>query len=269
MRVVLVLLAALLIAGTAMARDVAKNDQVIEGVYTQYQDLRDAQNPGAALVASIIAGTFTDLAPAYAAGLTAAGEAPVDIIYDPMGSWPALGGYHSVTATCSDLWWAGYFLAADENVLASYLNADGCVFVIGQDYLYQRGSLAGFPMTYLGIAGAFEDANYNDASMMNWAGTAGGPIASLNGSMFPCFASNPWFTDEIYPASQGLVTWYSDLYGPAEGGSVYGKAVFSAVEFGCDDQTALNSVVAGLLGVCGGVVPTQNETWGSLKGMYR
>jgi hypothetical protein len=269
MRVVLVLLAVLLIAGTAVARDMAKNDQVIEGVYTPHSNQMDAENPGSALVASIIAGTFTDLGPAYRSALQAAGENPVDLVYDPMGNWPALAGYNSVTVTASDLWWSGYFLASDEQVLASYLDNDGCVFVIGQDYLYQRGSLAGFPTTHLGIAGAFEDANYNDPDTMNYDGTAGGPLEGISGSMLPCFTANPWFTDEIYPLTQGLVTWDTPLYGPAEGGSVFNKAVFSAVEFGCDDAGALNAAVAGLLSVCGGVVATEDASWGQVKGLYR
>ncbi|MFB3907212.1 MAG: hypothetical protein ACE15D_02315 [Candidatus Eisenbacteria bacterium] len=268
MRVVLVLLAVLLIAGTAVARDVAKNDQVIEGVYTPHSNQIDSENPGSALVVSIIAGTFTDLGPAYVSALTAAGEAPVDLIYDPMGNWPSTAGYTSLTVDCSDLWWSGYFLTGDENQIAAFLDAGKCAWVIGQDYLYQRGSYTGFPQTYLGVAGAYEDANYNDASSMTYDGTAGGPLEGVSGSMFPCMASNPWFTDEIYPLSQGLVTWSSDLYGPAEGGSVLNAAAFSTVEYGCDDAAALTGVMQHLLALCGPVA-TQEKSWGSLKGLYR
>jgi len=268
MRLVIGLLALVLVAAPAFAADVAKDEGVvIEGVYTPHQNDYDASNPGAALVASIIAGTFTDLAPAYAGALAAAGESPVDTIYDPMGVWPALGGYNSVTVTCSDLWWAGYFLASDESTLASYVAGGGCLFLIGQDYIYQRGGYAGFPANTFGIGYVYEDANYNDASSMSFVGTAGGPIDGVAGGGFPCFASNPWFTDDVTPTTTGLVTWTSDLWGPAEGGAVLDKAAFSAVEFGC--LSGLNDVVAGLLGLCGGPVPTENTTWGAVKGMFR
>ncbi|MDM7917338.1 MAG: hypothetical protein QUU85_19045 [Candidatus Eisenbacteria bacterium] len=275
MRVLLILLALLLllIAGTAAARDVAKNDQVIDGIVTPHANQIDAENRGADLVVSIIAGTFTDLGPAYRSALLAIGEGPVDLIYDPMGNWPSLSGYTTVLVTCSDLWWSGYFLAADEQQLAAHLDTNGCVTLIGQDYLYQRGGYAGFPANYLGVAGANEDANYNDSGELSWQGRTGGPLEGVSGSMYPCFAANPWFTDEISPASQGLVTWASPLYGPAEGGTQLSFAVFSAVEFACGDPATLETVMVSLL--CGGIPPppppvaTQHESWGSLKHQYR
>lgn len=268
MRLVLGLLALALIAAPAMAADIAKMEGVVvEGVYTPHQNDFDANNPGSALVVSIIAGTFTDMAPTYSAALSAAGESPVDLLYDPMGSWPAIGGYNSVLVTCSDLWWSGYFLTADEAVLQTYVDGGGCLFLIGQDYIYQRGGYTGFPMNVFGIGYVYEDANYNDAGLMDFVGTAGGPIDGISGSGFPCFTANPWFTDDVTPTTTGLVTWTSPLWGPAEGGSVLNKAAFSAVEFGC--LTGVNDVVAGLLTLCGGATPTQETTWGSVKGMFR
>jgi hypothetical protein len=268
MRLVLGFLALVLIAGPAFAADMAKSEGVvIEGVYTPHQNDFDASNPGSALVASIIAGTFTDQAPAYQGALVAAGESPVDLLYDPMGVWPALGGYTSVTVTCSDLWWAGYFLASDEAVLASYVAGGGCLFLIGQDYIYQRGSYAGFPTDTFGIGYVYEDANYGD-TFLEYVGTAGGPIDGLSGSGSDCFGGvNQFFTDDITPTTTGLATWTSATWGPAEGGAVLNKAAFSTVEFACMNN--LNAVVAGLLGLCGGPVPTQETTWGAVKGMFR
>lgn len=268
MRIVLVLLALALVALPALAsEDIAKGDRVYMADPVQHQNQIDQLNPGAALVASIIAGTFTDLGPAYVSALGAAGETPVDLIYDPMGAWPPMGGYEFVMVDCSDLWWSGYFLASDEAVLASYIDAGGCMTLVGQDYLYQRGYYTGFPMTHLGLGSAYEDANYGD-TFLNYNGTAGGPIAGISGSMTACFAANPFFTDDITPAVQGVVTWDSATWGPAEGGCMLNKAAFSTVEFGCD-ASHLNQVVAGLLTLCGPIVPTENTSWGQLKGMFR
>lgn len=273
MRLALVLLGLVVLTVPALAADIAKlDDVVVEGVYTEYQNQVDAQNPGAALVASVIAGTFTDLGPAYVTALGAAGEAPVDLIYDPAGVWPALGGYSSVVVSLSDLWWSGYWFASDESVLASYIDGGGCCLLVGQDYLYQRGYYTGFPMTHLGLGSVYEDANFGDTGMMDYFGTAGGPIDGHVGSMFPCFSANPWFTDDVLPAVQGLVTWMSPMWGPAEGGCVDGAAGLSAVEFACDTQAQLNAV-AGLLiqNLCGGGPPnaTQDATWGQVKGLFR
>ncbi len=269
MRFVLVLLALAVIAAPTLAADIAKlNDVYVEGVVTNHQNNIDAENPGPALVVSIIAGTFTDLAPTYAAALGAAGETPVDLLYDPMGAWPPVGGYHYIQVTTSDLWWSGYFLASDESVLASYIDGGGCMTLVGQDYLYQRGFYTGFPMTHLGLGSAFEDANFGD-TFIDYFGTAGGPIDGIVGSAAACFAANPYFTDDITPAVQGLVTWSSATWGPAEGGCVMGQAGLSTVEFGCDAAN-INAVVAGLLTLCG-VPPdaTEETSWGHLKGLFR
>jgi hypothetical protein len=267
MRIALVLLAAALLVTPAIGADIAKGPNVVDGVYTQYQN--NVGNRADVLVVSVIAGTFTDLGPTWVGGFNTAGFS-ADLIYDPAGSWPAIGGYQCVTVDHSDNWWAGYWYAADESVLASYQDAGGCVFLLGQDFLYARGGYAGWPANYLGIAGAYEDANYNDTTQLDWQGTPGGPIDGLFGSLVPCFTANPWFTDEIYPASQGFVYWASGLYGPAEGGSVNvtKKGAFSAVEFGCGAQTG--EIAAGIMtNLCGGVVPTQNTTWGQVKGLFR
>jgi len=267
MRIALVLLAAALIVTPAIGADIAKGPNVVEGIYTDYQD--NIGNRADVLVVSVIAGTFTDLGPTWVGGFVTAGYS-ADLIYDPYGAWPPVAGYLCVMVDHSDNWWSGYWIAADEAVLASYQDGGGCVFLVGQDFLYARGGYAGYPANYLGIAGALEDANYNDSSQLDWQGTTGGPIDGLAGSMVPCFDGvNPWFTDEIYPASQGLVAWASALYGPAEGGSVNVtlKGAFSAVEFGCGPT---GEVAAGIMGnLCGGIIPTQDTSWGQVKSLFR
>lgn len=263
MRIALVLLAVVLLATPVLGADMARGPNYVEGTYTPHQNHLDRATT---LVASVIAGTFTDLGPTYAGALVAAGQS-ADLIYDPAGAWPPLGGYIFIVVDFSDTWWSGYWYASDEAALAAYMDGGGCLALIGQDFLYQRPGYSGWPANYFGIAGAYEDANYNDPGQLDWQGTAGGPLAGLSGSMLPCFSANPWFTDEIYPAVQGLVDWASPLYGPAQGGSVLGSHFFSTVEFGCD-TAAINQVVVGFLGGCG-FVPTQNTTWGGVKALFR
>lgn len=264
MRIALVLLAAAVIVTPALGADIAKGPNVVEGVYTQYQN--SVGNRADALVVSVIEGVFTDVGPTWVGGFVAAGYS-ADLVYDAV---PSLAGYQCVLVDFSDNWWLTNWSGVDESTLAAYQDGGGCVFLVGQDFLYGRPGYAGYPANYLGIAGAYEDANYNDAGLLEWFGSTGGPIDGLSGSMYPCFSANPWFTDEIYPASQGFVTWISPLYGPAEGGSVNAtkKGAFSTVEFGCGTQTG-EVVAAVMTNLCGGIVPTKDASWGQVKGLFR
>lgn len=246
---VLVVVMAML-AAPAIGADIAKGPDVVDGVVTPHQNV--IGNRSDVLVVSVIAGTFTDLGPTWVGAFNGAGYS-ADLIYDPAGSWPALSGYACVMVDHSDNWWSGYWVDADESVLASYQDGAGCVFLVGQDFLYARGGYAGWPANYLGIAGASEDANYDDSGTLEWQGTSLGPLDGLAGSLVPCFWSNPWFTDEIDPVSQGLVTWSSPLYGPAEGGSTNSSryGAFSSVEFACGGQ-ATDVALAIILYLCPG-----------------
>lgn len=222
-------LSLLLIALPLLAADIAKDPAIyIEG--TMHLDA-DVVNRGDAAVAVIYDGTFTDLSGYYAAGLTNAGYSP-DIYYDPAGGVD-YSGYQIVVATCSDNWWYSINYPMEYNAWGAYIDGGGNVFLIGQDFLY--GSMDySFPTNYCGLAGAIEDVNYNDASMMTWTGSAGGPLDGMGDSMLPCFSANPWFTDDIMAATQQLCEWSTTDYpGPYGGGSCATQGVFSVVEFGC------------------------------------
>lgn len=271
MRAVLVLPVLALIAAPALAGDIARSPDVeFEGTYVEHQDqIGDAEHRGLSLVASVTAGLFTDLGPAYVAALDVVGAGPADLIYDPGGVWPPLGGYQIVLVSMSDTWWSGYFLEADEAVLASFIDSGGCFLLVGQDYLYARGFYTGFPMTHLGLGSVYEDANYEDYGTMNYDGTFGGPLNGVSGSMAPCFLANPWFTDDVTPAVQGLVTWTTPAWGPAEGGCVLGNAGLSTVEFACDGANLANAMSGIFYNLCYHITPVETTSWGAIRGLFR
>jgi len=265
MRVAFVLVAALMLAGSAMAADVAKGPEYIEGTVVDYTD---SYNRGDVLIVSLIDATFTDVSPVYASGFAANGHT-ADTVYDPAGAWPDMSGYTTCLVSTSDLWWT-YDFTGDLAAAGSYIDGGGCLWLVGQDFLY-AASTGGmnFAMTYLGLAGVVEDVNYGDEDPLEWFGTAGGPLDGMYAVMLPCFASNPWFTDDVTPAGQGLADWSSTL-GSGQAGCVTDfNTMFSAVEFGCD-STTINDVVGALLeGVCGGVIPVEEGSWGSIKHDFR
>jgi hypothetical protein len=256
MRLVIALFVCLLVAGSAVAADIAKGPAVVEGTVTQYQN---QYNRADVLVVSIIQGTFTDEGPTWVGGFGAA-----DLVYDPMGAYGDLSGYTLMLVDTSDMWWS-YSYAADEAVWASFHTAGGCVWVVGQDYLYSRGSQAGFPMTVLGMLGATEDVALNTTTI-EWYGTAGGPIENLFGTTYACFAANGFYSDDVTPATQGLAEWVDELGGGGQAGCVATRAGLSTLEFGCDSQ--VGAVAGAIYGACGGVIPTENTSWGQIKSMY-
>jgi hypothetical protein len=267
MRRLVLSLAVLALATTpTFAADVAREEGVyVEGVPGSYED---DIGRGNALVASLIDGTFTDLGPAYQAALNNAGMT-ADLIYDPYGSWPPLDDYCLILVTTSDLWWT-YNWGPDEAVLDGYMAAGGTIIFVGQDYIYSRGGIFGFPSDWLGVVYANEDLNYGDEELW-WDGTPGGPLDGYVGQYISaCFASNPFFTDEIGPAGDGVCWWTSlQVPFPVEGGSATMTSIFSVVEFGCMMQAEIDAVVYDMIVWLGMPTPAETTTWGSVKGMFR
>ncbi|MBD3236765.1 MAG: hypothetical protein GF330_08685 [Candidatus Eisenbacteria bacterium] len=255
-----------LCAGPALAADVARlPDVYVEGVPTSYEN---EYNRGNALVAAVIQGTFYDLGPTYQAALDANGFS-TDLIYDPYGTWPEMDDYLMVLVSTADMWWT-YDWAADDAILSAYLDGGGTCAVIGQDYLYTRiQGTSGFPTDYLGIAGATQDVNWADEEVW-WDGTGGGPLDGLSGYVPACFTDNPFFTDEIDPAASGVCQWTSATVPfPLEGGAATPTAIFSAVEFGCQDAAELEEIVAAMATWLDNFSPTQRSSWGRVKGQFR
>jgi len=254
MRVVIALLASLLLVGSAVAADIAKGPNVVEGTPTVYQNTLTRAD---FLVVSIIQGTFTDMGPTW---VTALGSA--DLMYDPAGVYPDLSGYQMILVDTADMWWS-YSFAADESAWTTYHANGGCVFVVGQDYLYSRGSTAGFPMTVLGMASVSQDVAY-DTTTIEWYGV--GILDGLSGVLTACFASNGFFSDNVTPAEAGIAEWSDEMGAGGEAGCTAANAGLSTIEFGCGPDVA--AVAAAFVGHCGGVIPTENTSWGQIKSIF-
>ncbi len=249
-----------LVVPAALADKNIAREGYVPGVYTSHEDILGRADY---LVVSVTAGVFTDLGPAYVAAL---GNA--DLVYDPTGTLgSSIPGHTLVCVNTTDNWWGdGWNVSADEAALMAFLDATGKLIFVGQDYIYFRGYYTGFPMTHMGVNGVIEDLANNDASL-DWTGAAGGPLAGLWDSIAACFASNGFYTDQVFPASQGVATWSSPSQPSAvEGGSVRPNAIFSTIEFGCGD---LAPVIPAMLAHLFGCSPTEDASWGQIKDLYR
>jgi hypothetical protein len=266
MRLVLALLATFALVGAATAADIARGPDYIEGLQLEYNNQLVG---GDVLIVEIIEGVFTDLAPTYSGAFSACGHS-ADILYDPAGNWGNTAGYELVLINTSDDWFSSYNYGAEMATAAAWVEDGKCLWIIGQDFLFGCGPLCvGFVQSYCGVASVFEDANFGDANMV-WSGTAGGLLAGMNGAFIPCYAANPFFTDDVTPLVQGLVMWQTETYGPAEGGAQGPglPTLFSAVDWGCDPT--VNQVVCALLAGCfEPPIPTIESTWGQIKNHYR
>jgi hypothetical protein len=227
---------------------------------------RPACRSSATLVVSIVEGVFTDLGPTYQAALTYAGV-PADLAYDPnlSSGWPNLANYDLVLVTTSDNWWMTLHAGASEQAM---LNYTGCLIVIGQDYVYGTGLSEGFA-TRFGIASIVQDVNFGSGGLMNLTGL--GVFAGNTDSGVPCFAANPWFTDDVaVAAGANEICDWSDGSFSGQGGSENGDdSMFSSNEFACMGD--LQQWVTPLSWYCdiGGGTPTVPGTWGRLKSAYR
>ena len=254
-----IVFALLALAVPAMAADIAKSPMVYsEGVVTQYND---TINRGNVAVAALLDGTFQDLAPIYAAAISALGCSP-DIYYDPAGSinYGALG-YDLVVATCSDNWWYSVNYPMEISAWSTYMAGGGKIILVGQDFLYGSGDYS-FPTTYCGMTTAVEDVNYNDSTTLTLTGL--GPLAGFGDSMVPCFTANPWFTDNVH-GSTNIGNWSTSGYpGPYGAGSASMVGIFSVVEFGCGNCNGAVSYLAAWLQV----TPTEAQSLSAIKALY-
>lgn len=259
MKKVIAALALLALALPVLAMDIAKDPAVVtEGIVKDYDDIIVR---GDAAVVSIIDGTFTDLGPAYFVSVGNNSYDP-DLYYDPHGSVD-YSTYLLLVVDSSDLWWA-YDWTAEINAWTAYMDGGGNMLLVGQDFLYS--SLAySFPTNYCGMTGVFEDANYGDAGMLNWTGTD--VLPGLSDSMLPCFASNPWFTDDV-SGTFGVCDWNSPQ-GAGGCGSASMVGIFSTVEFGC--TTNFRGVLDEVIGAAvAWFAPTATDeaSFSSVKTLY-
>lgn len=260
MRKVIAALAMLALAMPALAVDIAKDPNVvIEGTNFGHDDVIVR---GDAAQVNLLDGIFTDLSGYWAGGLSAAGYTP-DIYYDPAGGID-YSTYLIVIADCSDNWWFSMNYPMEPNAWRSYLDGGGKMVLVGQDFLYGSGDLA-LLTGYFGVGSVVEDVNYNDSGNMTWNGTAGGPLDGLSGSMLPCFASNPWFTDDVNPAggNDGVAIWTTPMYPNGEAGAATMSSIFSVVEFGCGSVDVVGAMDAYMGGIA-----TENTSMSTVKALY-
>jgi hypothetical protein len=262
MRKVLALLAILTLVGTASAADIARGPEVVEGIPTEYQD--DYRGTDV-LIISIIEGIFTDLAPIYAGAFEANGWT-ASIAYDPMGNWDPTD-YDMVLYSTSDNWWNSYPYSSDLPVAGAYMDAGGCMVVVGQDFLYGSEGYGGlvFLQTYFDVNSVIQDVNFGDESAMQWFGNPMSILYDISDVMLPCFEANPWFTDDVIPNTQGIADWCTDT-ACGEGGSQTPFSMFSVIEFGCG--AVVKDVVLRWMDFCKPPTPTEETSWGQIKNLY-
>ncbi len=220
----------MLVAGIAIAADIAKDPNVtVEGSYRP--GIKLINNDRATIaVLSMYEGTFLDLSAYYLDGMTAAGHV-ADYYPDPLGGID-YSGYDLVLVSSSDNWWGSDY-STEIPVLSSYMDAGGKCIIVGQDWLWGSGDYK-FAEDYLGMSSAIEEINAMDDGPLDWTGTAGGPLEGLSGSISPCFESNLWFTDQIDATTQGLADWRSPTSPDTRsGGCVGANGMLSSIEFGC------------------------------------
>lgn len=249
--------------------------------------------PADVLIASSInGGTFTNLAPNYAAAFTAAGATSVTQITDGADGPFAFpvpftsAEYGTIAILTNENWWGNASTAApeanvslqDENKISAYMDTGGHMLFSGQDYLFARGSGSGFPQIYLGIVSFVDDVNFDDNSM-TFSGVAGGAMAGLNGNLTingsPCWiTANNFYTDGITPFSVGLVNWNSSPSGTSgQGGTSWDvgafRTVFTAVELACGPTAQFNTDVAAIYNFLrGSSTSVETKTWGAIKDMF-
>jgi hypothetical protein len=249
--------------------------------------------PADVLIASSInGGTFTNLAPNYAAAFTAAGAASVTQITDGTNAPFAFpvpftsAEFGTIAVLSNENWWGNSSTLEpeanvslqDENKIQAYMDTGGSMLFSGQDFLFARGNGAGFPQIYLGIQNYIDDVNFDDNSM-TFTGVPGGAIAGLNGNLSingaPCWSTlNNFYTDGITPFGTGLVNWNSSPSGTSgQGGTTWDtgafRTVFTAVEFACGPTAQFNADVASIYNYLrGSATSVEPKTWGEIKGMF-
>jgi hypothetical protein len=258
--VIVTLFASNVLGGSILAADICKGPGVVESQYSQHQSTLDRSD---ALVVSIIQGVFTDLGPTWRAALGYS-----DLIYDPEGVYPDLSPYSILLVDTSDMWWT-YSFAADEAVWTSFHDGGRCVFVIGQDYLYARGDVTGFPQTVLGLSEVRQDVAMN-SWIIDWSGTPGGMLDGTSGSVLACFAGNGFYTDDVTPRIWGMAEWTDELGASGQAGCTASQAGLSTLEFGCGgDVGVVAESIRAQCACCPPPVPVMPATWGRVKQSFR
>ena len=199
-----------------------------------------------ALVVSVTVDIFTDGGPAWQTALIAAGVT-TDLFYDTQtNGWPDLSAYDLVVIVYNDTWWEaglGAFSSADEVVMAAYT---GNLVIIGQDYIFSLGGLSPWMAGRFGIVSVIQDVNFGDDTTMTLTGSAGGPFEGLVANGTPCWAANPWFTDDVTVKDLPTQDWSTTAGFSGHGGAAVSDGIFSSNAYECfaDFQDWVDAIVA-------------------------
>lgn len=233
-------------------------------------------------------GLFADPTPKYSAAFVAAGASVIATCsVETSGgtiNFPAsmtANNYPLVVVLTSENWWSApqNIDAADEAVLAGYLDTGGNLLFVGQDYMYgahpTMGTCSGFPRDYLGMETCYQEVIWSPRTA-TVSGSAGwifeGETVVLDSANI--FLNNPLFPDCADPVAEtaGYGLYYDDagqngilIYNETE---VF-KTVWAGVELAAAPAGEFDLMIQRLYDWFLGITPVEETSWGYIKSMYR
>ncbi|MEA3409506.1 MAG: hypothetical protein U9Q95_04065 [Candidatus Eisenbacteria bacterium] len=229
---------------------------------------------------------FSDPTPIYYAAFSAAGASPiatcaVEVSGGTINFPPDLTGdsYPIVVVLTGENWWSApqNIDAADEAVLADYLDSGGNLLIVGQDYMYgahpTMGTCTGFPFDYLGLDRCYQDVLWgpNTADITgSIEGIFEGESATLDSANV--FISNPFFPDCADPTPTAQYGFYYVDAG-RNGVVIYNetdtfKTVWSGVELAGASPEVFEGIIETIYDWFVGTTPVENRSWGRIKALY-
>jgi hypothetical protein len=231
---------------------------------------------------------LADPTPLYSAALMNAGASVVATcsVETSGGSinFPAsvtADNYPLVVVLTSENWWSApqNIDAADEAVLASYLDTGGNLLFVGQDYMYgahpTMGVCSGFPRDYLGMDVCHQEVIYGPATA-TVSGSTGwifdGDTIALDSANI--FLNNPFFPDCADPIAEtaGYGLYYDEA--AQDGILIYHetevfKTVWAGIELAAAAPGDFNMIIDRLYDWFLGITPVEEASWGHIKALYR
>jgi len=229
---------------------------------------------------------FSDLTPLYYAAFSAAGASPiatcaVEVSGGTINFPPDLTGdnYPIVVVLTGENWWSApqNIDAADEAVLADYLDSGGNLLIVGQDYMYgahpTMGACTGFPFDYLGLDHCDQDVLWGPNSAHITGSTDGifeGESVILDSANV--FISNPFFPDCADPTPSAQYGFY--YVDAARNGVVIlnetemFRTVWSGIELAGAQPEVLYGLIEKIYDWFVGTTPVESRSWGRIKALY-
>jgi hypothetical protein len=187
--------------------------------------------------------------------------------------------YPIVVVLTSENWWSApqNIDAADETVLANYLDSGGNLLIVGQDYMYgahpTMGACTGFPFDYLGLDHCYQDVLWGPNTAHITGSTGGifeGESVTLDSANV--FISNPFFPDCADPTPSAQYGFY--YVDAGRNGVVIVnetetfKTVWSGIELAGASPEAFDGIIEKIYDWFVGTTPVENTSWGHIKALY-